>query len=44
MKEFLLDHFHGDKTINLYKKKFNKSTRKPGEKIIDYAHYLQEIF
>ncbi|KZR96301.1 Uncharacterized protein APZ42_009442, partial [Daphnia magna] len=40
----LLDHFHGDENADLYLKKFNKAKRKPGEKIVDYAHRLQEIF
>ncbi|KZR96616.1 Uncharacterized protein APZ42_008948 [Daphnia magna] len=44
IKESLLDHFHGDENADLYLKKFNKTKRKPGEKIVDYAHRLQEIF
>ncbi|KAK4027292.1 hypothetical protein OUZ56_016303 [Daphnia magna] len=44
IKESLLDHFHGDENADLYLKKFNKAKRKPGEKIVDYAHRLQEIF
>ncbi|KZR95667.1 Uncharacterized protein APZ42_010470, partial [Daphnia magna] len=40
----LLDHFHGDENVDLYLKKFNKAKRKPGEKIVDYALRLQEIF
>jgi hypothetical protein len=44
VKEALLDHFHGDENVDLYLKKFNKAKRKPGEKIVDYALRLQEIF
>ncbi|KAI9553742.1 hypothetical protein GHT06_018991 [Daphnia sinensis] len=44
IKEALLDHFHGDENVDLYLKKFNKAKRKPGEKIVDYALRLQEIF
>ncbi|KAI9558384.1 hypothetical protein GHT06_015159 [Daphnia sinensis] len=42
--EALLVHFHGDENVDLYLKKFNKAKRKPGEKIVDYALRLQEIF
>ncbi|KAI9554902.1 hypothetical protein GHT06_020180 [Daphnia sinensis] len=44
IKEALLDHFHGDENADLYLKKFDKAKRKPGEKIVDYALRLQEIF
>ncbi|KAK4017645.1 hypothetical protein OUZ56_033321 [Daphnia magna] len=44
VKEALLDQFHGDENVDLYLKKFNKAKRKPGEKIVDYALRLQEIF
>ncbi|KAK4012345.1 hypothetical protein OUZ56_021445 [Daphnia magna] len=44
VKEALLDHFHGDENVDLYLKKFNKAKLKPGEKIVDYALRLQEIF
>ncbi|KZS19992.1 Uncharacterized protein APZ42_013435, partial [Daphnia magna] len=44
IKESLLDHFHGDENADLYLQKFNKAKRKPGEKIVDYAHRLQETF
>ena len=44
IKEKLLDHFHGDETVEKYVKKFNKAHRKPGEKISDFAIRLQDIF
>ena len=44
IREKLLDHFHGDETVEKYVKKFKKAHRKPGEKIYDYAIRLQEIF
>nr|CAH0109646.1 unnamed protein product [Daphnia galeata] len=44
IREKLLDHFHGDETVEKYKKKIEKAHRKPGEKIYDYAIRLQEIF
>ncbi|KAI9554965.1 hypothetical protein GHT06_020249 [Daphnia sinensis] len=44
IKEALLDHFHGDENADLYLKKLYKAKRKPGEKIVDYALRLQEIF
>jgi hypothetical protein len=44
IKEALLDHFHGDENVDLYLQKFNKAKRKPGEKVVDYALRIQEIF
>ncbi|XP_045023720.1 uncharacterized protein LOC123468122, partial [Daphnia magna] len=44
IKEALLDHFHGDENVDLYFQKFNKAKRKPGEKVVDYALRIQEIF
>jgi hypothetical protein len=44
IKEKLLDHFHGDETVEKYVKKFNKTHRKSGEKISDFAIRLQDIF
>ena len=44
IKEKLLDHFHGDETVEKYVKKFNKAHRKSGEKISDFAIRLQDIF
>lgn len=44
IKNQLLDYFHGDENAELYQKKFSKAKRKPGEKIIDYAHRIKEIF
>jgi hypothetical protein len=44
IREKLLDHFHGDETVEKYLKKFKKAHRKPGEKIYDFAIRLQEIF
>ncbi len=44
IREKLIDHFHGDKTVEKYLKKFKKAHRKPGEKIYDFAIRLQEIF
>ncbi|KAK4013322.1 hypothetical protein OUZ56_025556 [Daphnia magna] len=32
IKEALLDHFHGDKNVDLYLKKLKKAKRKPSEK------------
>ena len=44
IREKLSDHFHGDETVEKYKKKLKKAHRKPGEKICNYAIRLQEIF
>jgi hypothetical protein len=44
IREKILDHFHGDETVEKYMKKYKKAHRKPGEKIYDYAIRLQEIF
>ncbi|KAK4007173.1 hypothetical protein OUZ56_012335 [Daphnia magna] len=44
IKQALLDHFHGDENIDLCLQKFNKAKRKLGEKDVDYALRLQEIF
>jgi acylphosphatase len=44
VKDRLIDHFHGDETAEKYLKKFKKASRKPGEKIYDFAIRLKEIF
>ena len=44
VKEKLMDHFHGDETAEKYLKKFKKASKKPGEKIYDFAIRLKEIF
>ena len=44
VKEKLMDHFHGDETAEKYMKKFKKASKKPGEKIYDFAIHLKDIF
>ncbi len=44
IKEKLLDHFHGDETTEKSLKKFKKVSRKPGDKIYDFAIRLKEPF
>ena len=44
IKEQLTDYFHEDENTDFFLKKFNKTIRKPGEKIVDYAHRLQDRF
>ncbi|EFX61763.1 hypothetical protein DAPPUDRAFT_121010, partial [Daphnia pulex] len=44
VKARLIDHFHGDETVEKYLKKFEKASKKPGEKLCDFAIRLREIF
>ena len=44
VKARLIDHFYGYETVEKYLKKFEKASKKPGEKLCDFAIRLREIF
>jgi hypothetical protein len=44
VKARLIDHFYGYETVEKYFKKFEKASKKPDEKLSDFAIRLREIF